>query len=269
MYYLKLLKGFKWVIGLILVLGLLLFLVDRLSPNQIHLTMILEVPDFTGSWSGWLGYDELGRSVLERLLAALEPAFTIAIFVVSISMLLGVSIGLSSGFIGGWFDVVVVRIIDMFLAFPGLLLAILLSALLGPSLINVVIALSVVGWVGFARISRSQAMSLRDREFILAAKSQGIINQQIVLRHLLPLIFSPILVEATFAFAAAILAEAGLSFLGLGIQPPDPSWGQMIRTGAQYMLVAPHLVLVPGIALWLSILLINTAGESLSKRWQV
>ena len=228
--------------------------------NRITLEQILATPQLSSDWLDWLGYDELGRSVSARLLEGLQTAMVIAITVVLLSMLLGVSVGIVAGFIGGWVDALILRIIDMFLAFPGLLLAILFSALLGPGLSNLVFALAVVGWVGFARITRAQVLSLRTQDYIIAAQAQGVSSLRIMVRYLLPMLTSVILVEATFAFAAAILAEAGLSFLGLGIQPPDASWGQMVRIGAQYMLVAPHLVIAPGAAIWLSVLLINLAG---------
>jgi peptide/nickel transport system permease protein len=252
----------------LLVLSVWFFNVS-LGPKQITLAYILSPPDFfnTNGIEGILGYDELGRSVFSRLIKGAIPAFTIAILVVLFSMLIGVTIGLIAAFFGGWVDMVVVRIIDVFLAFPGLLLAIILSGILGPGLFNVVIALCAVGWVGFARITRAQTLSLRQRDFVVAATSQGQKTSAILYRHIFPLTMAPLLVEATFAFAGSILAEAGLSFLGLGVQPPDPSWGQMIRIGAQYMLTSPHYVLAPSIALWATVLAINYCGDSLQRRY--
>ena len=201
---------------------------NGMNSYDIQLPHILSPPTLDGSayFVGILGYDELGRSVLARLIQGAVPAFSIAFLVVFFSMIVGVSIGLIAAFLGGWVDMIITRIIDIFLAFPGLLLAIILSGILGPGLFNVVIALCTVGWVGFARITRAQTLSLKEQDFVLAAISQGQKTSTILYRHIFPLALAPLVVEATFAFAGSILAEAGLSFLGLGIQPPDPSWGK-------------------------------------------
>ena len=276
------LVSMAWLLLVVMILAFFTALSTAVSEdgNLIVLPMILQPPAWSIGdvsvvtdgldlpfWHAWLGYDELGRSVSVRLLIGLQTASSIAVVVVFISMLIGTTIGVLAGYLGGWLDVICMRTIDVFLAFPGLLLAILLSALLGPGIENIIIALSLVGWVGFARISRSQVLSLRSRDFISAAQSQGVGTMVILWRHIIPMVLSVILVEATFAFAAAILAEAGLSFLGLGVQPPDPSWGQMIRTGAQYLLVAPHLVMAPGVMLWFSVLAISVVGEKLNQRF--
>jgi peptide/nickel transport system permease protein len=154
-------------------------------------------------------------------------------------------------------------ITDVFLAFPGLLLAIALAGLLGPGIGNLVLALALVGWVGFARLARSQVLSLKRREHVTAARALGTRSARVLLRHLLPLISAPLIVEASFAVAAVVVAESGLSFLGLGVQPPDASWGSMIRDGVRYMLVAPHLVLAPGAALFTVVLSVNLWGDRL------
>jgi peptide/nickel transport system permease protein len=147
------------------------------------------------------------------------------------------------------------------MAFPGILLAIAMAAVMGAGMINVVIALSVTGWVGYARLTRAQAMTLRQREHVLAARALGVSDLFIVLRHILPLLSATLIVEATFGFAGIIIGEAGLSYLGLGVQPPAASWGSMIRDGSQYLLVAPHMVLVPGVALAMVVLAINLFGD--------
>ncbi len=199
----------------------------------------------------------------DRLIVGAQTSFIVSIAVVTISMLIGVTIGSFSAFVGGWFDHLMVRIIDIFLAFPGILLAIALAGLMGPGIDNVVIALCVVGWVGFARLSRAQVMTLKNRDHVQAAIALGAGRTRIIFKHLVPLIAAPLIVEATFAIASVVIAEAGLSFLGLGIQPPTPSWGSMIRDGTRYMLVAPHMVLVPGIALMLVVLSVNLLGDRL------
>lgn len=230
-----------------------------LQPNEIHLPAILQPP----SWDTPLGYDDLGRSLLDRLIMGAATSFMVAIAVISLSLCIGTVIGLCSGWFGGWIDLIIVRLIDIFLAFPGLLLAIALAGLLGPGLENVVIALSVVGWVGFARLARAQTLSLKQREHVLAARALGASSPRILIRHILPLLLTPLLIEATFGVAGIVIAEAGLSFLGLGVQPPAASWGSMIRDGTAYLLVAPHMVLAPGLALLFVVLAVNLLGDRL------
>jgi len=229
------------------------------DPNHIELQRILASP----GPAGWLGFDDLGRPVWQRLVVGAQTSFMVSATVVAVTAVVGSLIGATSGFIGGWVDHVLVRIIDIFLAFPGILLAIALAGVLGPGISNVVIALSVVGWVGFARLARGQVLSLKHREHVQAALALGVRRSRIIIRHLLPLIVAPLIVEGTFAVAGAVIAEAGLSFLGLGVQPPAASWGSMIRDGTRYMLMAPHLVLAPGIALMVVVLGVNLLGDRL------
>jgi peptide/nickel transport system permease protein len=229
------------------------------DPNHIELQRILASP----GPAGWLGFDDLGRPVWQRLVVGARTSFFVAAMVVGVTAVVGSLIGAASGFLGGWIDHLLVRIIDIFLAFPGILLAIALAGVLGPGISNVVIALSVVGWVGFARLARGQVLSLKHREHVQAALALGVRRSRIVIRHLLPLIVAPLIVEGTFAVAGAVISEAGLSFLGLGVQPPSASWGSMIRDGTRYMLMAPHLVLAPGIALMLVVLGVNLLGDRL------
>jgi len=236
-----------------------------LDPYHIDLERILAPPGA----DAWLGYDDLGRPLWDRLVVGARYSLLIAVLVVGISLLVGTFIGAMSAYLGGWLDHVTVRIIDIFLAFPGILLAIALAGLMGPGLDNVVIALSIVGWVGFARLARAQVLTLKGREHVEAAVSLGAGRLRIVLRHLLPLITAPLIVEATFAIAGIVIAEAGLSFLGLGIQPPEPSWGSMIREGTRSMLVSAHMVLVPGLALMLVVLAVNMLGDRLRDRLDV
>ncbi len=233
--------------------------------NQIHLAHILEPP----SGAGLLGFDDLGRPVLPRLLAGAGTSFVVAFGVVSLSLLIGVAVGLFAAYQGGWLDLLLVRVIDIFMAFPGILLAIALAGVMGPGLDNLIIALSVVGWVGYARLVRGQVLSLKQRDHITAAIALGSTRNTILTRHLLPLLGAPLIVEATFGIAGMVIAEAGLSFLGLGVQPPDASWGSMIRDGASYMLVAPHLVLAPGVAMVLVVLSLNLLGDRLRDRLDI
>lgn len=230
-----------------------------LDTQYISLESILAGP----GQAHWLGSDDLGRPVFDRLLAGSFTSCIVALTVVSISVVTGTVLGTMGAWLGGGFDTVLVRIIDIFLAFPGILLAIALAGIMGPGIDNVVIALSLVGWVGFARLARAQTLSVKHRDHVLAAQVLGSRNGRIIFRHLIPLISTPLLVEATFGVASVVIAEAGLSFLGLGVQAPAASWGSMIRDGTRYMLVAPHLVLVPGLALMSVVLAVNLAGDRL------
>lgn len=236
-----------------------------LHPDTIMLEKILVPPE----QGAWLGFDDLGRSIADRLVLGARTSLFVAFVVVTISLVAGTLIGILAAWFGGWIDQVIVLVIDIFLAFPGILLAIAMAGLLGPGIMNAVIALSVVGWVGFARLARAQALTVKQREHIMAARALGSSTATVTRRHVLPLITAPLIVEATFAVAGTVIAEAGLSFLGLGVQPPDPSWGSMIREGTRYMLVAPHMVLAPGSAIFLVVLAVNLYGDRLRDRMDV
>ncbi len=236
-----------------------------LAPDQIDLRQILAVPGD----SAWLGYDDLGRPILDRLIVGARTSFIVAAAVVALSILIGTSVGLFSAWFGGWFDRVIVFITDVFLAFPGILLAIALAAVLGPGISNAVLALATVGWVGFARLARAQALSVKTLDHVSAARALGSGNLTIARRHILPLVLSPLIVQATFELAGVVIAEATLSFLGLGVQPPAASLGAMIRDGTRYMLVAPHMVIAPGLAVFLIVLSVNLLGDQLRDRLDV
>ena len=231
----------------------------QLDPNQIDLNAILHTP----SAVYWLGNDDLGRSILARLLHGVEVSLLVALSVTTVTMTVGVLIGLLAGFYGGRVDHVLMQVTDVFLAFPGILLAIAFAAVLGPGLLNLMIALSLTGWVSYARLTRGQTLSLRDRQHVLAALSLGASVPRLIGKHILPLLTSLLVVEATYSLASVMIAEASLSFLGLGIQAPNASWGAMLRDGVRYMLVAPHYVLIVGMSLMSLILAINLGGDSL------
>ncbi|BCN93457.1 cytochrome c550 [Thiomicrorhabdus immobilis] len=239
-----------------LALAILGFLIGD-DANFVDLNAFLSAPN----QQAWLGSDELGRPVLQRVALGAQTSLFVALGVVFFSAIIGTTIGVLSGYLGGWVDRVITKVIDVFLAFPGLLLAIALAAILGPGIENVVFALVVVGWVGYARLSRAQTMSIRHREHILAARALAVPTPIMLYRHVLPLILAPLGVEATFGIAGAVISEAGLSFLGLGVQPPEASWGSMIKEGTRYLLVAPHLVLAPGLALMMVVLAVNLIGD--------
>ncbi len=228
-----------------------------LEANTIDLTKILHPPNF----ESWLGFDELGRPILDRLITGARTSFLVAVAVVALGLTIGGIIGVTSAYVRGWVDHVFVRVVDILLAFPGLLLAIALSGMLGPGIENVILALGLVGWVGYARLARGQVLSFKEADHVLAAQAMGAPSWRIIVFHLLPLATAPLLIEASFGIAGAIIAEAGLSFLGLGIQPPEASWGNMIRDGTRYMLVAPHLVIAPGLALMAVVLAANVFGD--------
>jgi peptide/nickel transport system permease protein len=210
-----------------------------------------------------LGQDTLGRDVLARVLHGIRLSLTVGVTVVVLSLAGGVALGAAAGWAGGWVDEAIARLIDVLLAFPGLLLAIALAAVLGPGVRNVVLALSVLGWTGYARLARAEVSALRRREFVEAARALGGSPVRIVLRHVLPLAAPVLLVQATFGMAGAIVAEASLSFLGLGAPPPLPSWGAMIDEGRPFLLVAPHVVMWPGLALATVVLALQMIGDGL------
>lgn len=236
-----------------------------LSPDTIALDHILAGP----SPSAWLGYDDLGRDLLARLLDGARVSLLVALSVTAVTFSVGTAIGLLAGFAGGWLGRLLMRITDVFLAFPGILLAIAFAAVLGPGVGNLVLALCLTSWVGYARLTRAQALALRERQHVLAARSLGATAPRILLRHMLPLLLAPLLVEMTFGIASLIIAEASLSFLGLGIQPPHASWGAMLRDGVRYLLVAPHYVLAVGFSLMTLVLAINLLGDRLRDKLDI
>lgn len=255
-------RGSRIALVLAVALGVLLTLVPGEAARHIDLARMLEAP----SWAAPCGYDDLGRSLAARIAAGARVALVVAVIVVAVTAVLGTALGVVAGWYGGWIDLLIVRIVDIVMAFPGLLLAIALAGVLGPGLDNVIVALSAVGWVGFARLARVQTQALRQRDHVLVSQALGRGTPHILWRHVLPLIAGPLRVEATFAAAAAIVAEAGLSFLGLGLQPPAPSWGNLIRDGMRYVLIAPHAVVMPCLALGSLVLAIHLYGDGLRER---
>ncbi len=215
------------------------------------------------------GHDDLGRDIGLRVLLGATVSCSVSFMVVAISLVVGTTFGIFIAWNGGKVDLIGVRVMDVFLAFPGILLAITLAAVLGPGVENILIALSIVSWVGFARLARAQTLSVKHRDHVTVARAMGTPVITICRRHIFPLILAPLLVEATFAIAAVIIAEAGLSFLGLGVQPPTPSWGAMIKEGTRYLLIAPHMVIGPGAALFSIVISINVLGDRLTDSLQI
>ncbi len=218
------------------------------------------------TWQHWLGMDELGRDILARLLIGARVSLLVGVVVVSVSASVGLVIGAIAGYAGGWLDEVVGRVMDVLLAFPGILLAIALVAVLGPGLRNVVLALAVIGWVGYARLVRGQVLKLRELEYVQAARAIGASPLRVLIRHVVPGALPSLSVQATLGMAGAIIAEASLSFLGLGVQPPTPSWGTMLDAGRAHLIDAPHLTLVPGLAIAALVLGFNFIGDGLGRK---
>lgn len=254
-------------IGGALLLGIFLvaLFAPLLAPDGaavLRLERRLEGPTF----EHLLGLDELGRDILGRLFHGARISLGVGLAVVVLAGTLGSLLGGVSGYVGGRLDTVVMRITDVFLAFPGILLAIALVAVLGPALRHVIFALVAIGWVSYARLVRGQVLQIREQEFVEAARSVGLPWMRILMRHVAPNVLPTLLVQASLGMAGAILAEASLSFLGLGIQPPTPSWGAMINAGRGHLLDAPHLALFPGVAILLTVMGLNFLGDALIDR---
>lgn len=237
----------------------------QLDPDHIRLDAILQSPNA----QYWLGADDLGRSIGARLLAGVVVSMLVALIVTVVTMSIGIAVGVMAGFYGGKIDELLMQVTDIFLAFPGILLAIAFAAILGPGINNLIIALSITGWVSYARLTRGQVLSLRYRQHVVAAESLGANVPRLIVQHILPLLTSILIVEATYSIASVMIAEASLSFLGLGIQAPHASWGGMLRDAVRYMLIAPHYVLIVGTGLMSLILAVNLLGDYWRDRMDV
>jgi peptide/nickel transport system permease protein len=214
-----------------------------------------------------LGRDDLGRDVLSRIVHGARISMRVGVTVVLISALLGTLIGAVSGFYGGWIDRLLSGFVfNVFMSFPSLLLAIAMVAFLGPSLNNLILALSVIGWVGYARLIRGQVLKVREYDFVTAARALGASDGRLIARHILPNAIQPLIVQASLGMAGAVLSEASLSFLGLGVPPPTPSWGAMLNDARSFLTIAPHLLLFPGLAVMLTVLAFNFVGDGL-REW--
>ncbi len=229
-------------------------LVDSLTPPQY----------FSKGWSGHiLGTDNLGRDILTRVLIGSRYSLIISIGVVSFGLTLGIILGLYAGYYGGWVDNLIMRLVDIQLSIPPLLLAIALVAVLGPNIINLILVLSITGWPRIARLVRGGVLVVRKNEFVSASKVLGANDSWIIFSQILPNITTPLLIVASQMIGQTILDESALSFLGLGVQPPTPSWGVMIADGRQFLMNAPWIVMVPGIILMLTVLAFNFIGDGL------
>jgi peptide/nickel transport system permease protein len=230
------------------------------DPAQLDLAERLTPP----SAAHWFGTDELGRDVLSRTLFGARVSLTVAFAVVAISLAVGLVLGMLAGFYGGWLDTVInLYLTNAFLALPGILLAVAFVAFLGPSLFNLIFALALAAWVNYARLVRAQVMAVKQREFVQAARSLGAGDLRLMLRHILPNILQPLLVQAAVGMAAAVLAEATLSFLGLGVQPPTATWGAMLNDARSHLFESPYLIFFPAAAVALCVLAFNLVGDGL------
>lgn len=246
------------LVGVMVVLAILAPILSGWEPMR---------PDLPGELLGpsaahWLGQDELGRDLWSRLVMGARVSLAIGLSVVAISTFVGTLLGGFCGYRGGLWDQALMRVIDVLQAFPGILLAIALAYVLGPGFFNVVFALSVLGWVGYARVVRGQVLQIREEEFVQAARALGMNEARILILHVLPNLLGVLAVQCTFGLAAAILSESSLSFLGLGVQGV-PSWGAMLDGGTDFLLVAPHVAIFPGLALFVAVVGFNFLGDGL------
>jgi peptide/nickel transport system permease protein len=230
------------------------------NPSNIDLPSRLQPPSRTH----WFGTDELGRDIFSRVIYGARISMLVGGSVVAGSLLLGLVLGSIAGYYGGmadkFFNVIVM---NAFLSFPGILLAIAFVAFLGPGIFNLILALCIGGWVGYARLVRAQVLAVKEKEFVEAARALGASDWRIVTRHILPNIIQPVIVQAAIGMAGAVLAEATMSFLGLGVPPPTASWGSMLNDGRAHLFDAPHLVLFPALAVMLAVLSFNFIGDAL------
>jgi ABC-type dipeptide/oligopeptide/nickel transport system permease subunit len=229
------------------------------SPTELHYRDALSAPNATYL----LGTDNVGRDILSRIIFGSRSSLFVGVLSMTISAVVGVTLGLVAGYYGGIVDAVITRTMDGLLSFPALVLAIFMVSILGPALINAIIAISIVFIPSFVRITRINTLSLSKQDFVVSAHMLGATNRQIIMRHILPNVLSPILVQITLGMSRAILTEASLSFLGLGVQRPTPSWGNMIADGRQFIVQAPWMITFPGLAIFLTVLSFNFLGDGL------
>jgi peptide/nickel transport system permease protein len=238
------------------IFGPLLVRYDPMAPN---FAAILQPP----SADHWLGTDDLGRDILSRLLTGTRYSLLISVTAVTIAMIAGVCLGIMSGYVGGSIDEVLMRILDSFMALPSLVLALAIAAALGPGLANAMLAIAVASVPTYARLVRGQTLSIKENEYILAARATGVGSGRVVGRHILPNTLGPVIVQVSLGLGFAIITESSLSFIGLGIQPPIPTWGWMVQVGFQFLETAPWYVLAPASAIFLAVLGFNLLGDGL------
>jgi peptide/nickel transport system permease protein len=260
----RLLQNRSALIGGVVLLVIVLLtvaapLVSPFDPIKTNQRLSLGPP----SAEHWMGTDRFGRDILSRVIWAGQTSLPIGLVSVAIGVLFGVTFGLLAGYYGGWIDAVSMRVVDLLLAFPGILLALAIIAILGGSLVNLMIAVGIASIPDYVRITRGAVLSLKQREFVLAARVVGARGPWIMLRHILPNVVAPLIVLATLGTASAIITGSALSFLGLGIKPPTPEWGNMLAEGREFLQRAPWVAFFPGAAIMLTVLSINLLGDGL------
>jgi len=250
--------------GLILVLGL--FVVSIFAPwlapydpNQIDLKQVLMSP----SHAHLLGTDTLGRDVLSRIIYGARVSLKVGFVAVGLATLIGLLVGAVAGYYGGWVDAILMRLVDLMLCFPTFFLILAVIAILQPSIYNIMAVIGLTSWMGVARLVRAEFLSLREREFVTAARALGASDTRLILRHMLPNALAPVMVSATLGVAGAILTESALSFLGLGVQPPTPSWGNILTAGKDNIEIAWWLSVFPGLAILVTVMSYNLLGEGI------
>lgn len=252
---------FYIILSLTVLLGILCLLGPHFMPNDPYLSD-LGIAKQAPSAAYPFGTDALGRCILSRILAGASASVFSALFTVILMVLTGMVFGVLSGYFGGKTDMAIMRIVDVFLAFPGMVLALAIAGFLGPGMMNAVIALAATGWTQYARLSRGQVLSLKSENFISAAKLSGLSDFHIIFRHVLPNVFRPLVVTASVNICGTMLGLAGLSFLGLGAQPPLAEWGSMLSSSRQYLQLYPWMVFFPGLAIMVTAMIFNLLGDS-------
>lgn len=247
------------IVGIVVITALFAPLLAPYDPTQKNTRNLLKAPTLQHP----LGTDELGRDTLSRVIYGARVSLEVGVIAVGISLVIGVLLGLVAGYAGGAIDSIIMRIMDGLLAFPALVLALAITAMLGPSLNNVMLAIGITGIPSFARLVRGQVLTTKQLEYVQAAQSVGASDWRLMLRHILPNIVAPIIVQTSISVAAAILAEAGLSFLGLGIQPPTASWGSMLNVAKGYLGRTAWLAIAPGTAIFITVLGFNFLGDAI------
>lgn len=247
------------IVVLLLLVSLFAPLIAPYNPTEIHAWQVLSPP----SWSHWFGTDELGRDVFSRVLFGARISLKVGFVAIGIAVLLGSAVGLVAGFYGGWVDTLLMRFVDIMLCFPAFFLILAIITFLEPSIWYIMAVIGLTGWMGVARLVRAEVLAIREMDYILAARCIGCSDVRIILRHILPNAMSPVLVAATLGVAGAILTESALSFLGIGVQPPTPSWGNILTSGKDYIEFAWWLSLFPGLAILVTVLAYNLLGEGI------
>lgn len=250
---------FVFLVALVVGICALLGIYFPMDPNATNLERKLLPPNSIN----WLGTDNLGRDVFSRILQGSYISLTVGFIAVFVSLTIGVAVGAVSGYLGGWVDNVVMRIVDAIMCFPSFFLILTVVALLGPNIINIIVVIGLVSWTGTARLVRAEFLTLRETEYVRAARSIGQRDWKIIIRHILPNAAAPIFVTAVLGVPEAILTEAGLSYLGFGVQPPQATWGNIITDGKVYILDAWWLIIFPGLAIFLTALSFYLVGDAL------